>query len=78
MNLFNLSTRPKMELPEPTGEKKIFQEKVFIPVQQHPEVSAHYFTSNLLIIIRFQSTINRRHHFSIFFIRSLHDPPVRV
>jgi hypothetical protein len=27
-----------MELPEPNGEKKIFQEKVFIPVQQHPEV----------------------------------------
>ncbi|CAF4478725.1 unnamed protein product, partial [Rotaria magnacalcarata] len=26
-----------MELPEPNGEKKIFQEKVFIPVQQHPE-----------------------------------------
>lgn len=40
VNLFNLSTRPKMELPEPTGEKKIFQEKVFIPVQQHPEVSS--------------------------------------
>ena len=39
VNLFNLSTRPKMELPEPNGEKKIFQEKVFIPVQQHPEVS---------------------------------------
>jgi len=37
VNLFNLSTRPKMELPEPNGEKKIFQEKVFIPVQQHPE-----------------------------------------
>jgi len=37
VNLFNLSTRPKMDLPEPTGEKKIFQEKVFIPVQQHPE-----------------------------------------
>lgn len=37
VNLFNLSTRPKMELPEPSGEKKIFQEKVFIPVQQHPE-----------------------------------------
>ena len=40
VNLFNLSTRPKMELPEPTGEKKIFQDKVFIPVQQHPEVSS--------------------------------------
>lgn len=39
MNLFNLSTRPKIDLPEPSGEKKIFQEKVFIPVQQHPEVS---------------------------------------
>jgi hypothetical protein len=38
VNLFNLSTRPKMELPEPNGEKKIFQEKVFIPVQQHPEI----------------------------------------
>ncbi|CAM4742086.1 unnamed protein product [Rotaria magnacalcarata] len=37
VNLFNLSTSPKMELPEPNGEKKIFQEKVFIPVQQHPE-----------------------------------------
>lgn len=42
VNLFNLSTRPKMELPEPNGEKKIFQEKVFIPVQQHPEVSSIY------------------------------------
>ncbi len=30
-----------MELPEPNGEKKIFQEKVFIPVQQHPEVRFH-------------------------------------
>jgi hypothetical protein len=39
INLFNLSSRPKIELPEPNGEKKIFQEKVFIPVQQHPEVS---------------------------------------
>lgn len=28
-----------MELPEPNGDKKTFQEKVFIPVQQHPEVS---------------------------------------
>lgn len=37
VNLFNLSTRPKMELPEPNGDKKTFQEKVFIPVQQHPE-----------------------------------------
>ncbi|CAF1268323.1 unnamed protein product [Adineta ricciae] len=37
VNLFNLSTRPKIDLPEPNGEKKIFQEKVFIPVQQHPE-----------------------------------------
>ena len=38
MNLFNLSPRPKIDLPEPTGEKRIYQEKVFIPVQQHPEV----------------------------------------
>ncbi|CAF1035956.1 unnamed protein product [Didymodactylos carnosus] len=37
VNLFNLSTRPKIELPDPLGEKKIFQEKVLIPVQQHPE-----------------------------------------
>ena len=50
MNLFNLSTRPKMELPEPDGEKKIFQEKVFIPVQQHPEVSVYLL--NTLLIIR--------------------------
>ena len=39
IHLFNLNARPKMELPEPNGEKKIFQERVFIPVQQHPEVS---------------------------------------
>ena len=57
VNLFNLSTRPKMELPEPNGEKKIFQEKVFIPVQQHPEVSAECIASlssgHLDIFVRF-------------------------
>jgi len=39
MNLFNLSAQTKIDLPEPNGEKKIVQEKIFIPVQQHPEVS---------------------------------------
>lgn len=39
-----------MDLPEPTGEKKIFQEKVFIPVQQHPEVSLLRFSTNLPLI----------------------------
>jgi protein quaking len=37
MNLFNLSPRPKIDLPEPHGEKRIHQEKIFIPVHQHPE-----------------------------------------
>ena len=40
-----------MELPEPNGEKKIFQEKVFIPVQQHPEVSVHSHDDDFLLII---------------------------
>jgi len=39
INLFNLITRPKIELPNPKGEKRIFQEKIFIPVQQYPDVS---------------------------------------
>jgi len=39
INLFNLITRPKIELPIPKGEKKIFQEKIFIPIQQYPDVS---------------------------------------
>jgi hypothetical protein len=39
INLFNLITRPKIELPNPRGEKKIFQDKIFIPVQQYPDVS---------------------------------------
>jgi hypothetical protein len=41
VNLFNLITRPKIDLPHPKGDKKIFQEKVFIPVQQYPDVSFH-------------------------------------
>lgn len=38
LNLFNASPQSKLSLPEPAGDKKIFQEKVFIPVQQYPEV----------------------------------------
>ena len=43
-----------MDLPEPNGEKKIFQEKVFIPVQQHPEVSLNLkiMLTNITIIIQ--------------------------
>ncbi len=41
VNLFNLITRPKIDLPNPIGEKKIYQEKVFIPVQQYPDVSSN-------------------------------------
>ncbi|CAF4061484.1 unnamed protein product [Rotaria sp. Silwood2] len=36
-NLFNSNANPKIILPEPNGEKKIFQEKIFIPVQEYPE-----------------------------------------
>ncbi|CAF0857914.1 unnamed protein product [Rotaria sp. Silwood1] len=36
-NLFNSNSNPKIVLPEPNGEKKIFQEKIFIPVQEYPE-----------------------------------------
>ena len=36
-----------MELPEPSGEKKIFQEKVFIPVQEHPEVGFFSYSNNI-------------------------------
>lgn len=39
MNLFNLISRPKVDLPNPKGEKRIFQEKIFIPVHQYPDVS---------------------------------------
>ncbi|CAF4109221.1 unnamed protein product [Rotaria sordida] len=36
-NLFNSNGHPKIILPEPNGEKKIFQEKIFIPVLEYPE-----------------------------------------
>ncbi|CAF0830670.1 unnamed protein product [Didymodactylos carnosus] len=52
VNLFNLSTRPKMELPDPLGEKKIFQEKVFIPVQQHPEASIMFLNGKFNFVGR--------------------------
>ena len=42
VNLFNLITRPKLDLPHPTGEKKIFQEKVYIPVKEYPDVSSSF------------------------------------
>jgi len=41
VNLFNLITRPKIDLPNPVGDKKIYQEKVFIPVHQYPDVSSN-------------------------------------
>ncbi|CAF4255498.1 unnamed protein product, partial [Rotaria socialis] len=37
LDLFNANSHPKISLPEPQGEKKIFQEKIFIPVHEFPE-----------------------------------------
>lgn len=51
MNLFNASPHSKIDLPEPIGEKKIVQEKVFIPVQQHPEVSFDQMTVMVQLLL---------------------------
>ncbi len=40
-NLFNIVSRPKAVLPKPMGEKRIFQEKVYVPVKQYPDVSSN-------------------------------------
>ncbi|CAF0947258.1 unnamed protein product [Adineta ricciae] len=37
VNLYSSNCPPQLILPEITGERKIFQEKIYIPVQQYPD-----------------------------------------
>lgn len=39
-HLFNILSRPKVNLPTAEGEKKIYEEKIFIPTQLYPDVSS--------------------------------------
>ncbi len=63
VNLFNLITRPKIDLPNPVGEKKIYQEKVFIPVQQYPDVSSNKI---LLFFYFFGISVRTNMHEGLF------------
>lgn len=44
VNIFQCEfNREPMQLPEPVGDVVILQEKVFVPVQQYPDVSIPIF-----------------------------------
>jgi protein quaking len=48
-----------LQLPEPIGEVIVQQEKVFVPVKQHPEVGRHIHSIQIIQIISQYNFVGR-------------------